>query len=331
VAKNIIPYVLKYMFGFATIFFIIFLSLSSPLLAQDSYPSKSITIIVPCTVGGGTDQLARLIGQKLSLSISQLVLIENHPGASNVIGMNYVAKAPADGYVLGLISPGFLTAPIEIKKSYEPIKDFSGVAFIGDAPLALVANPNLPFKDLKGFISYAKSHPGKLNWASLGSTSTQGLAGLDFENKAHIKGVQVQYKGSSDATRDLLGGNVQYMFNALPSMTGHIASGDLTLLGITGSQRSGLYPQSPLISEIVPNFNFVSWFGFIAPVGTPPAVVDLLNQKINAIISTPDVKDQLISMGIEPRPLSPGQLNSMLATNYDLYRRLIEGLGIRSE
>ena len=307
------------------------ISFCTPLRAQGYYPVKPITIVVPYNVGGGADQLARLIGHQLSERLNQTVIIDNRPGASNTIGMNYVAKSVPDGHVIGLISPGFLTAPSVIKNSYDPIKDFTGIAFVGHAPMALVVSPKLGIHNLREFVEYARSHPDKLNWASLGSTSTQGLAGLDFSQKTGIKSQQIQYKGSSLAMSDLLTGNVQYMFNALPSMIGFIDSGQLQLLGISGKKRLDIFPKTTLISDVVPDFNITSWFGFVVPVRTPKPLVDKLNKEINAVISKPEIQKKLLDSGIETSPINSEQFNMMLAKNYELYGKLLENLLIDSE
>src|SRR5690349_2103231 len=186
--------------------------------AQD-YPDKPIRIVVPYAAGGGADILARLVGQELSSRLGQPVVVENRGGASNTIGMAAVAQSPADGYTLGLATPVFVMTPSLIKNHpYDPLKDFTPVAMIGHTPLVLVVHPSVPAKTTKEFIALGKAKPGALNFASLGAATTQGLAATMFNAMTGIDAVQVPYKGSAPGVSDLLGGNVQYMFNALPSM-----------------------------------------------------------------------------------------------------------------
>src|SRR5687768_2691288 len=190
--------------------------------AQD-FPSKPIRVIVPYAAGGGADILARLVAQELTTRLKQPVVVENRGGASNTIGMQAVATAPADGYTLGLATPVFVMTPSLIKNHpYNTLRDFVPVAMIGFTPLVLVVHPSVPAKTTKEFIALAKSKPGSLNFASLGAATTQGLAASKFNFMTGVDAVQVPYKGSAPGVADLLAGNVQYMFNALPSMLQHV-------------------------------------------------------------------------------------------------------------
>src|SRR5258706_267835 len=220
--------------------------------AQD-YPTKPIHVIVPYAAGGGVDLLARLVGQQLGERLKQPVIVENQGGGSNTIGMRTVAAAPKDGYTLGLATPVFVMTPSLIKSHpYDTLKDFTPVAMIGFTPMVLVVHPSVPAKTTKEFIALAKAKPGSLNFASLGAATTQGLAGSMFAFMTGIDAVQVPYKGSAPGTTDLLAGNVQFMFNALPSMLPHIQAGKMRALGVTGIQRSPHLPDVPPICEAEP-------------------------------------------------------------------------------
>ena len=300
--------------------------------AQADYPKKPITIIVPYAVGGGADQVARLIGQQLSLRLKQSVVIENRGGGSNTIGMNFVAKAAPDGYVLGLATPTFLMTPSIIKNHpYDPLGDFTGVGIFSDAPLVLAVNPKLPVKTVKELIEYGKSHPNELNWASGGTASTQGLAGILFGMTAGIQTTQVQYKGSSQGLNDLLGGSVQFMFNPMPSIIQHERSGKLRILGVAGTQKMTKYPEFPLIQDALPGFHASGWFGFVAPKGTPTAILDLLNKEVNEIVKDPMIKERLIEEGLEPRNISREAFNKMMQTEFAKYQKTLSTQNIVKE
>src|SRR5204862_4353895 len=242
-------------------------------------PSRRIQAIVPYAAGGGADILARLVGQQLGERLKQPVVVENKGGGSNTIGMSTVATAPKDGYTLGLATPVFVMTPSLMKTNpYDPLRDFEPVAMIGFTPLVLVVHPSVPAKSTKEFIALAKAKPGSLNFASLGAATTQGLAASMFNFMTGIDAVQVPYKGSAPGTTDLLAGNVQFMFNALPSMLPHIQAGKIRALGVSGAKRSAQLPDVPPIKDTVPGYEVTTWYSFVAPAGTPNAVVEKLNR-----------------------------------------------------
>ena len=308
------------------------LSLAFCSLAGAAYPEKPITIIVPYAPGGGADILARLVGQKLSDRLKQPVIVENHGGASNTIGMGMVARAEPDGYTLGLATPVFVMAPLGMKqKPYDPIGDFTPVAMIGFTPLVLVVHPSVKANTVKEFIALAKANPGKLNFASLGQVTTQGLAATLFDQMAGIDAVQVPYKGSAPGVRDLLAGNVQYMFNALPSMLGHVKSGKLRGLGVSGAKRAPELPDLPTIEETLPGYRVTTWYSFVAPKGTPAAVVELLNREVNEIVKEPDVAEKLQKRGVTSDPMTGAQLEAHYKTEAARWAKVAHDAKIQPE
>ena len=299
--------------------------------AQD-FPSKPIKIIVPYAAGGGADILSRLVGQELTARLKQPVVVENRGGASNTIGMQMVAASPKDGYTLGLATPVFVMTPSLIKNHpYDTLRDFVPVAMIGNTPLVLVVHPSVPAKTTQEFIALAKAKPGSLNFASLGAATTQGLAATMFNFMTGIDAVQIPYKGSAPGVADLLGGNVQFMFNALPSMLQHIHSGKLRALGTTGATRAPQLPDTPTIKEAVPGYEVTTWYSFVAPAGTPSAAVNLLNGEISAIVSSPEMKEKLKGQGLEANPMTPGELGSLFKSEAALWAKVIKDAKIQPE
>jgi len=292
--------------------FLAALAFSVSAFPQD-YPNRPIKIVVPYAPGGGADLLTRLIGQQLGERLKQPVVVENQGGGSNTIGMGAVKRSEPDGYTLGVATPVFVTAPIGMKsKPYDPVADFTPVAMFGFTPLILVVHPSVPAQDLKQFIELGKSKPGSLNFASLGSFTTQGLAATLFDQMTGIDAVEVPYKGSAPGVADLLRGNVQYMFNALPSMLGHVRERKLRALGVSSAKRSPEMPDVPAIDEIVPGYVVTTWYSLVAPRGTPKEVVDKLNAEINAIVKLPDIAKQLHAHGLDADPMTPEQLGQHL-------------------
>ena len=288
--------------------FAVFL-LSFPAAHAQDFPTKPLKVIVPYAAGGGADILARLVGQQLGERLGQPVIVENKGGGSNTIGMGAVATSGKDGYTLGLATPVFVMTPALMKNHpYDPLKDFDPVAMIGFTPLVLVVHPSVPAKTTKEFVALAKSKPGALNFASLGAATTQGLAGSMFNLMTGIDTVQIPYKGSAPGTADLLAGTVQFMFNALPSMLQHIQAGKLRALGVSGAKPAVQLPDVPTIKETVPGYEVTTWYSFVAPAGTPKAVVEKLNREISAIVEAPEMKERLKGQGLEADAMKPEEL-----------------------
>ena len=305
---------------------------ATPALAQADYPSRPIKIIVPYAAGGGVDILARLVGQQLSERLKQPVVVENQGGGSNTIGMGNVKRSDPDGYTLGMATPVFVVAPLGMKsKPYDPLADFAPVAMFGFTPLILVVHPSVPAKDLKEFIALAKSKPGSLNFASLGSFTTQGLAAYLFNLTAGIDAVEVPYKGSAPGVTDLLAGNVQYMFNALPSMLGHVKTGKLRALGVSSAKRSPEVPDLPTIHETLPGYVVTTWYSLVAPKGTPKEIVDRLNREINAILVKPEVAKQLHDRGLETDTMTPDELGAHLKKEAATWAKVAQDAKLKVE
>jgi tripartite-type tricarboxylate transporter receptor subunit TctC len=296
------------------------------------FPSKPIRVIVPYAAGGGADILARLVSQGLNTRLNQPVVVENRGGASNTIGMQAVAAAPKDGYTLGLATPVFVMTPSLMRNHpYDTLKDFAPVGMIGNTPLVLVVHPSVPAKSTREFIALAKAKPGSLNFASLGAATTQGLAASMFNFMAGIEAVEVPYKGSAPGVTDLLGGNVQFMFNALPSMLSHIQSGKLRALGTTGAKRAPQLPDVPVIKDAVPGYEVTTWYSFVAPAGTPKAAIDRLNKEISAIVDTPAVQEKLRVQGLEPDSMTPDELGGLFKTETAKWAKVIKDAKIQPE
>ncbi len=296
------------------------------------YPNKPIKVIVPYAAGGGADIVARHISQQLTERLKQPVIVENRGGGSNTIGMQLVATSPRDGYTLGLATPVFVMTPSLMRNHpYDPLRDFAPVAQTGFTPLVLVVHPSVPAKTLKEFIALGRSRPGSLNFGSLGAATTQGLAASLFNFMTGIDAVQVPYKGSAPAVTDLLSGNVQFMFNALPSMIQHVQAGKLRALGVSSAKPSAQLPGIPAIRDTVPGYEVTTWYSFVAPAGTPRAIVDLLNREISAIVNTPDMQATLRAAGLEPDPMSADELGALFKTESAKWAKVIADAKIQAE
>jgi tripartite-type tricarboxylate transporter receptor subunit TctC len=299
--------------------------------AQD-YPAKPVRVIVPYAAGGGADLLARLVGHELSQRLKQPVIVENQGGGSNTIGMRTVAASPKDGYTLGLATPVFVMTPSLMRNQpYDALKDFTPVAMIGSTPLVLVVHPSVPAKTAKEFIALAKAKPGTLNFASLGAATTQGLAAEMFNYMTGIDTVQIAYKGSAPGVTDLLAGNVQFMFNALPSMIQQVNAGRLRALGVTSADRSSQLPDVPPLREAVPGYEVTTWYSFVAPAGTPQAAIDRLNKEISAIVMAPEMKKKLAEQGVEADPMTPDALAALFKSESAKWAKVIKDAKIQPE
>ena len=290
-------------------------ALAPGLASAQAYPSRAVKIVVPFAAGGPADVYARFIAQRLTDSMGQSFVVDNKPGAGSVIGTDVAAKSPADGYTLLLMSNTHTVNETLIpSKPFGLMRDFVAVAPINYSDLVLVANPKVPATNLKELIAYAKANPGKLNYASSGPGTPYHMAGELFKSMADISMVHVPYKGSSGARTDVIGGQVDLMFDAVTTMTEQVKSGKVKALATSGLKRSDVLPETPTLNEAgVPAYEATIWLGLMAPTGTPKAVVDKLNEAVSKIASQPDVKAAWTKQGAAPMVMNP--------TVFDKYMR----------
>ena len=299
----------------------LFLALFAGLAFAQPYPAKPIRIIVAYPPGGGTDVLARLVGKFLNDSIKQSVVIENRAGANGGIGRDLVAQSPADGYTLLAIAAG----PLDESN----LKQFAAVSLFAAPAYTLVINPSVNATNVKELVALAKAQPGKFAYGSTGGGAASHLAAELFKAMAGIDLLHVPYKGVGNAVTDLLGGQVQVMVAPTQSVTGHVKSGKLRALAVTGSKRLATLPEVPTLAEAgVPGYEAVGWFGLMAPVATPRDIVTMLNREINRILQLPDVKTRLLELGAEPASLSPEQFIDFIRSDNAKWEKLIKERGI---
>jgi tripartite-type tricarboxylate transporter receptor subunit TctC len=297
--------------------------------AAQAWPAKPVRVVVAFTAGGTTDILARGIGQQLSEKLKQPFVIDNKPGAGGNLGTEFVVRAAADGYTLTVNSVG----PIAVNPTlyptlpYNPLTDLVPVVLIADVPNVLVVHPSLPAKSFEEFAAYAKSAPGKLNYASTGNGTSAHLSSFLVCKRLGIEATHVPYKGA-DALRDLLAGRVQFMFATIPSVIAHIQSGALRPLAVSSAKRSRSLPDVPTVAESgLPGFEAGSWFGFFAPKGTPPEVVTTLNQAVNEIIGVPTMEAQLVKEGADPVGGTPQQFAQFVQRETEKWRQVVRESG----
>lgn len=275
--------------------------IASPCYAQ--YPTSTVRIVVPYPAGGAVDALARVLGQRLGAIWGQQVIVDNRAGASTMIGADHVAKSPADGYTLMITAELTLaTVPHLYKKSpYDPVKDFAPIAALVSATQALVAHPSLPAKNVGELVKLAKSKPGELSYGSFGTGSTGHLNMEMFQSMTGTRLNHIQYRGAGPALNDLLGGHIGVMFAAVSIVSENVKGGRLTMLGVGSETRHPQFPDVPTIAESgVPGFEAKSWFGMVAPAGTPPAIVAKINSDLRSIFADPEFKKGLDRQGLEP-------------------------------
>jgi tripartite-type tricarboxylate transporter receptor subunit TctC len=301
--------------------------------AAQNYPARSIKVIVPYPPGDAADILARLIGPKASERLGQQMVVENRPGASGQIGMEVLKHAPADGYTIGVGQGGNLVvAPHTYKKlPYDPLKDFSPIAVLATNYLAVVANPNVPFKTAAEMIAWAKANPGKLTLATNGEG---GFPHLAFENLAVMAGFTFQhipYKGASQIATDVIGGQVQLGIGAYTSLSPHVLSGRLRLIAVTNPVPVPNKPDLPIFAEAVPGYDSRGWFGYVAPAATPREAIRILNGEINRAMGQPDVADKMIASGLIIVTESPEYFGGVIRGDYAKYGKLVRDIGFKPQ
>jgi tripartite-type tricarboxylate transporter receptor subunit TctC len=307
--------------------------LALPLFAQD-YPRRPVRLIVPFPPGGGNDIVARAVARELGKSLGQQLVVDNRAGAGGAIGAELAARSPADGYTLflGGVGSHVVNPSLHAKLSYDPIRDFAPVTLIASAPSVLVVNPSLPATSVAEFTALAKANPGKLNYASNGNGSSAQLAAVLYESMAGVRMVHVPYKGVAPALVDLMSGEVQLMFGTLVAILPHIKAGRLRALAVTGRTRSALLPEVPTLAESgLPGYEAGSWYGILAPAGTPGAIVARLNAEINAAIRQPEVRERLAAEGAEVLGGTPGDFASHIRAELSRMGKLMREAGVRME
>ena len=307
--------------------------MSASVIAQP-YPAKPVRMIVGFAPGGGTDLVARIIGQKLGESWGQTVLVENRAGATGTIGADLVAKAQPDGYTLlmGHVNSHGIAPHLFRKLPYDAERDFTMVAYVGYVPNVLVVHPSIPAKNVKELIAVAKAQPGALNYASSGIGSTQHLAGELFTLLSHVKMVHVPYKGSGPAVVDLLAGHVSMNFDTMPPVLPHIRSGRMRALALTTPKRSPQLADVPTMMEVgLTGFDMTNWYGVMAPAKAARDTVTKLNAEINRIVSLPDAKAKLEEAGTQLGPVSPEQFATFLRSEIAKYAKLVQAAKITLE
>ena len=296
-----------------------------------AYPAKSIRMVVGFAPGGGTDLVARIIGQKMNESWGQAVLVDNRAGATGTIGADLVAKAPADGYTLlmGHVNSHGIAPNLFKKLPYDAERDFAMVAYVGYVPNVLVIHPSIPAKNVKELIAIAKAQPGTLNYASSGVGSTQHLAGELFTLLTGTKIVHVPYKGSGPAVVDLLAGHVSMNFDTMPPVLPHVKSGRMRALALTTPKRSPQMPSVPTLIEAgLKGFDMTNWYGVMAPAKTSRDIVAKLNAEINRIMALPDAKSKLEEAGTQLDPQSPEQFATFLKSEIAKYAKLVKAANV---
>jgi len=308
------------------------LAMALPVAAQD-YPTKPVRIMVGANAGGGTDVIARMLGEKFAETFKQAFVIENRPGASNTIAADLTAKAPPDGHTLLVATnTGQAIAPHMLKLSFDPLKDLQPVGLIVVVPNVLVVGDKVPAKDVKELVALAKAKPGELRYASSGVGSTQHIAGEAFDMAAGVKTIHIPYKGSSQAHTDILGNNVEMMFDTTSSAMPHIKSGRFKPLAVTSPARSPELPNVPTIAEAgYPAAEMTTWYGLFVTGGTPKPVVDKLAAELKRVLSLPDVQAKLKGLGGEPGNLSVEQFAAMNKSEFERFGKLIKTANIKAE
>ena len=297
-----------------------------PAAAAD-YPDHAIKMIVPFAAGGGTDVLARIIAQNLNSKWGQPVVVENQPGASGAIGTRAVMKAPPDGYTLLMASTGALMAvsgSADADGAFDVNKVLAPIVVAAAPPYLLVVSPTLPVASTADLIRLAKEKPDGLTFGSSGVGAASHLSGLLFASATGVKLLHIPYKGTGPAVTDLLGGRIDMMFAPGPVVQQFIQAGKLKALGVTDTQRSRFYPDIPPVSETVPGYESVGWFGLLAPPNTPPGIVKAINEVIVAAMQSQEFRDHLATLGAEPKPQTPEEFGRYINADVAKWSKLVK-------
>ncbi|WP_286898071.1 Bug family tripartite tricarboxylate transporter substrate binding protein [Achromobacter sp. UBA2119] len=305
------------------------LAASAGVSAADNWPTKPIRMVIPFSAGGNTDVVARLIAPHIEKAVGQPVVVENRPGAAGNIAADFVARADADGYTLLMGTVGTQAINYAIYKDirFKPA-DFAPITLVASVPNVLAVTASLPVKSVQELIEYGKKNPGKLSFASSGAGSSIHLSGEMFKSRTGVDMVHVPYKGSAAAVTDLVGGQVHLMFDNLPTSLPFIKNGTLRALAVTSAERSTNLPDVPTMAEAgVPNFEAGSWFGVLAPAGTPAPIVNRIDQAIEKAMADPDMQKRVIELGAVPTVKGPAEFNAFIGTEIEKWKAVVQAAG----
>ena len=316
----------------ASLIALLWLVPAAPCMAQD-YPSRPVKMIVPFGAGGPTDIFTRLLAEELRKSLKEPFVMENRPGAGTIIGTDAAAKSPPDGYTLLMISATQTTTETLVpNKPFKLLRDFVPVASLLNSELVMVVHPSVPVNTVKEFIALAKSKSGALNYASSGVGSNYHMSVELFKNLTGTDILHVPYKGSSGARNDIISGQIEMMFDSVPSMAPMIHAGRVKALGTTGKVRSAILPDVPTLSEAgVPGYEATIWIGVMVPAGTPQPIVTLLNTEINKILARPDVREAWEKQGATPMIMKPEEFGVYVQSEIDKWAKVIKANNIKPE
>ncbi|MBK8765383.1 MAG: tripartite tricarboxylate transporter substrate binding protein [Burkholderiaceae bacterium] len=302
------------------------------LHAQD-YPNRPLRLVVPFAPGGGADIVARAIAGPLGKRLKQTIIVDNKPGGGATLGANFVAKAPADGYTLLYTTPGpQMTNPyLMARLPYDPVNDLTPVSQLAILPSVLVVHKDVPARSLKELIDYARKNPAKINFASAGIGASSHLAGELFKQSAGVYMVHIPYRGTGPATADLLAGQVQMAIDSIVVYKPHIDAGSVRALGVSSLQRSPQLPDIPAIADVLKGFEGSPVNYLSVRAGTPQAIIDRLNREVNAVLESPELKDQLTKSGVIPKGSTPAEMAALIRSEAEKWRKVIAYSGAKME
>ena len=310
------------------------LCIAGAAVHAQTFPAKTIRIVVPFAPGGANDIIARVVSQRLAEPLGQQVIVDNRGGAGGAVGAELVVRSPADGYTLLLANPGpnAINPVLQPKTPYDPIKDFTMVTLMAVSPQVLVIHPSMPVRSVKDLVALARAKPGQINYGSSGIGAITHLAMEFFKARTKTDMVHIPYQGANLSLTALIGGQVSTMFAALGSITNMLGSGKIKALGVAANERTPLLPNVPTIAEGgIKDFEVVNWFGILAPANTPRLVVDRLNQAINRVVQSPETKERFSSLGFEPRGGTPEDLERHIKSEIARWTGVIKSQGIKPE
>ena len=303
----------------------------SPAAAQ-SYPSKSVRLIIPFPPGGSNDVVGRMFGQQLGERLGQALVVDNRGGAGSIIGTEAAAKAPADGYTLLLVSVPFAFAPAMYKNiPYDPARAFAPIGLIGSGPVVLVVHPGMPVNSVKDLIAVAKEKPYGVRVASAGIGSFQHLAIELFRLHSGVSLLHVPYKGGGPAMADVIGGHAEVLMGATVQILPHVRAGRLRALGVSGTRRNPALPDVPAIAESLPGYDATNWWGIMAPAGTPTPVIDRLHTDIGSVVVSAETRQRLEAEGAEAMPMSPAEFGKFIEAEIAKWSRVVKEAGITAD